>query len=299
MIYPVVRELAADGVPVATACRVLNVSTSGYYTWRDRPISGREQANLELVEVIKTIHADSRGTYGAPRVHAELRLGAPQLAVSRKRVERLMRVHGIVGVHRRRRGGVTRRDPEATPNDDLVERRFRAERPDQLWCCDITQHRTGEGWLYCAVVLDVYSRRVVGWSIADHLRAELVVDALDMACWRRKPAGQHAGGSTVVHADHGSQYTSWAFGQRLRTAGLLGSMGSIGDCFDNALAESFFSSLQVELLDRQSWSTRQQLANAIFEWIEAWYNPRRRHSALGYRSPIEYENLQPTATAAA
>jgi putative transposase len=259
------------------------------------PTSPREQSNLELVEVIKTIHLESRGTYGAPRVHAELRLGAAQRAVSRNRVERLMRLHGIVGLHRRRRGGVTRRDPEATPNADLVERRFRAEAPDQLWCCDITQHRTSEGWLYCAVVPDVYSRRVVGWSIADHLRTEIVVDALDMACWRRKPAGQ----TTIVHADHGSQYTSWAFGQRLRSAGLLGSMGSVGDCFDNALAESFFSSLQVELLDRRAWSTRQQLANAIFEWIEAWYNPRRRHSALGYRSPTEYENLQPAATAAA
>jgi putative transposase len=299
MIYPVVRELAADGIAVATACRVLHVSTSGFYAWRERPASARDRANLELVEVICTIHADSRGTYGAPRVHAELRLGAAQLAVSRMRVERLMRAHGIVGVHRRRRWGCTRRDPDASPSADLVERRFRAEAPNQLWCCDITQHRTGEGWLYCAVVLDVYSRRVVGWSIADHLRSEIVVDALEMACWRRRPAGQHAGGSTVVHADHGSQYTSWAFGQRLRAAGLLGSMGSVGDCFDNALAESFFSSLQVELLDRQSWSTRQQLANVIFEWIEAWYNPRRRHSALGYRSPTEYENLPPVATEAA
>lgn len=300
MIYPVVRELAADGVPVATACRVLNVSTSGFYDWSDRPTSPRERANLELVEVIRTIHDDSRATYGSPRVHAELRLGAPQLAVSRKRVERLMRTHGIVGVHRRRRGGVTRRDPAAEPHADLVERRFHAEAPNELWCCDITQHRTGEGWLYCAVVLDVYSRRVVGWSIADHLRSDIVVDALEMACWRRKPAAQSLErGGTVVHSDHGSQYTSWAFGQRLRTAGLLGSMGTVGDCFDNALAESFFSSLQIELLDRRSWVTRQQLSNAIFEWIEAWYNPRRRHSALGYRSPIDYETLQPAATKAA
>ena len=295
MIYPVVRELAADGVPVPTSCRVLDVSTSGYYDWRERPTSPRERANLELVEVIRTIHDDSRGTYGSPRVHAELRLGAPGLPVGRTRVERLMRVHGIIGVHRRRRGGCTRRDPAAVPSSDLVERRFRAERPDQLWCCDITQHRTGEGWLYCAVVLDVYSRRVIGWSIADHLRSEIVVDALEMACWRRPPAGQN----TVVHSDHGSQYTSWAFGQRLRAAGLLGSMGTVGDCFDNALAESFFSSLQVELLDRRTWATRRQLSNAIFEWIEAWYNPRRRHSALGYRSPIDYETLQPAATAAA
>jgi putative transposase len=233
MIYPVVAELAADGVPVATACRVLHVSTSGYYAWRDRPTSTRERSNLELVEVIRTIHADSRGTYGSPRVHAELRLGAPGLAVSRKRVERLMRAHGIVGVHCRRRGGCTSSDPDATPSSDLVERRFRAEGPDQLWCCDITQHRTGEGWLYCAVVLDVYSRRVVGWSIADHLRSEIVVDALDMACWRRKPAGQQ----TVVHADHGSQggFNWWS--QHLDHGGVDGSASRLDEGVDGSLAD--------------------------------------------------------------
>ena len=211
-----------------------------------------------------------------------------------------MREHRIVGVHRRRRRGCTVRDPHAEPSTDLVQRQFRAERPNALWVSDITQHRTGQGWVYCAVVLDAYSRRIVGWSIADHLRTELIVDALEMACLRRRPpAGRDPTPATVFHSDHGSQYTSWAFGQRLRRAGLLGSMGSIGDCFDNALAESFFSSLQVELLDRQSWATRQQLANAIFEWIEAWYNPTRRHSALDYLSPIDYEQAHtPAATAA-
>lgn len=300
MIYPVVHQLAADQqIPVAVACRVLRVSTSGYYAWRDRPVSPRERSNLELVEIIRDIHRDSRHTYGSPRVHAELRLGQG-IRVGRARVERLMRTHRIVGVHRRRRRGCTVRDPHAEPSTDLVQRQFWAERPDALWVSDITQHRTGEGWVYCAVVLDAYSRRIVGWSIADHLRTELIVDALEMACLRRRPpAGRDTSPATVFHSDHGSQYTSWAFGQRLRRAGLLGSMGSIGDCFDNALAESFFSSLQVELLDRQSWATRQQLANAIFEWIEAWYNPRRRHSALDYLSPIDYERAHTPAAAAA
>jgi putative transposase len=294
MIYPVVRELAADHIPVAVACRVLNVSTSGYYAWRDRPTSPRRQADLQLVEVIRDIHARSRQTYGSPRVHAELRLGQ-NIRVGRKRVERLMRAHQIVGVHRRRRGGCTVRDPAGQPSTDLVNRRFVADRPDALWVSDITQHRTEAGWVYCAVVLDTYSRRVVGWSIADHLRTGLVVDALEMACLRRR--SRTAG--TVVHSDHGSQYTSWAFGQRLRAAGLLGSMGSIGDCFDNALAESFFSSLQVELLDRHRWRTRQELANAIFEWIEAFYNPVRRHSGLDYLSPVDYERAHTRAAFAA
>jgi putative transposase len=299
MIYPVVRELAADRVPVALACRVLGVSTSGYYDWRNRPASPRQQSDLQLVEVIRNIHDRSRQTYGSPRVHAELRLGEG-IRVGRKRVERLMRQHGIVGVHRRRSAGRTRSDSAASAAScaaDLVHRRFVADRPDALWVSDITQHRTEQGWVYCAVVLDTFSRRVVGWSIADHLRTELLVDALEMACLRRKPAAQM--GAAVFHSDHGSQYTSWAFGQRLRRAGLLGSMGSIGDCFDNALAESFFSSMQIELLDRQRWRTRQELANAIFEWIEAFYNPVRRHSGLDYLSPVDYERAHTPAAPAA
>lgn len=296
MIYPVVRELADDGIPVAVACRVLGVSTSGFYDWRDRPVSARRRADLQLVEIIRDVHAKSRETYGSPRVHAELRLGLG-IRVGRKRVERLMREHHIVSVHRRSRRGCTWRDPTAGSAPDLVNRRFVAERPNTLWVSDITQHRTSEGWVYCAVVLDTFSRRVIGWSIADHLRTELIVDALEMACLRRGRAGHAAG--TVFHSDHGSQYTSWAFGQRLRTAGLLGSMGSIGDCFDNALAESFFSSMQVELLDRQAWRTRQDLANAIFEWIEAFYNPLRRHSGLDYLSPVDYEQAHTPAADAA
>jgi putative transposase len=294
MIYPVVAELAADRIPIAVGCRVLGVSTSGFYDWRDRPASARSVADAALGTTIRQIHQMSRGTYGAPRVHAELRLAAG-VRCGRKRVERLMRANGLQGVYRRRGRGCTRRDPAATPSADRVNRRFVADRPDALWVTDVTQHRTDEGWLYCTVVLDVFARRVVGWSIADHLRTELVVDALDMARWRRKPVA----GQTVVHSDHGAQYTSWAFGHRLRTAGLLGSMGSIGDCYDNSMVESFFGTMQRELLDRRHWTSRQQLANAIFEWIEAWYNPRRRHSALGNLSPIDYEQQHTPAAAAA
>jgi putative transposase len=287
MTYPAVAALDTNGLPVAVACRLLGVSTSGYYTWRSRPASPRRQADQTLGATIASIHQMSRGTYGSPRVHAELRLAAG-VRCGRKRVARLMREAGLCGVYRRRRKGCTVTDPAATPSADLVQRRFVADQPDALWLTDITQHRTSEGWVYCAVVMDVYARRVVGWSIADHLRSELVVDALDMARWRRKPKA----GNTIVHSDHGAQYTSWAFGHRLREAGLLGSMGSIGDCYDNSMMESFFGTMQLELLDRTNWATRQDLANAIFEWIEAWYNPTRRHSALGNLSPIDYEQHQ-------
>jgi transposase InsO family protein len=218
-----------------------------------------------------------------PRVHAELRLGCG-VHCGRKRVARLMRaakLHGIY-VRRKRRGC-----PAPPVHDDLVRRHFVADAPNRLWLTDITEHPTREGKVYLAAVLDVYARRIVGWSIADHLRAELVVDALEMAKWRRRPQP----GQTVLHSDRGSQYTSWAFGQRLRAAGVLGSMGRVGSAYDNAMMESFFSTLQRELLDRMSWTTRKHLASAIFEWIEAWYNPRRRHSRIEYQSPIEHERL--------
>jgi putative transposase len=229
------------------------------------------------------VHRQSRGTYGSPRVHAELRLGEG-IRIGRKRVERLMRDAGLEGVYRRRHRGCTRRNPAAEPSDDLVNRRFTVDAPDRLWVSDITEHPTTTGRVYLAVVLDAWSRRVVGWSIADHLRSELVVDALQMAIWRRRPTD-----GTVVHSDHGSQYTSWAFGRRLRAAGLLGSMGTVGDALDNAVAESFFGTLQLELLDRRHWTNREELASAIFEWIECFYNPQRRHSSVGMLSPVDYE----------
>jgi putative transposase len=288
MIYTFIAGRCSD-LPVATCCRVMKVSTSGFYAWRACPISDRDWADATLTNTIVDIHRMSRRSYGSPRVHAELRLGLGTRC-SRKRVERLMRQASIQGTYRRRRRGCTRRDPAAVPNDDLVGRQFNPTGPDRLWIMDVTEHPTGEGKVYLAAVLDAFSRRVVGWSIADHIRSELVVDALQMAIWRRQPPR----GQTIAHSDHGTQYTSWAFGRRLRGAGLLGSMGSIGDAFDNAVAESFFHTLQLELLDEYHWDTRDQLANAIFDWIECWYNPRRRHSYCGQLSPVDYE----TATAA-
>jgi len=239
-----------------------------------------------LLKHIERIHAESRGTYGSPRVHAELTLGLG-LPVNVKRVARLMRQAGIQGLYRRRRRGLTVRDPGAEPFQDLVNRQFTVDGPDRLWVADITEHPTDEGKLYCAAVLDAYSRRIVGWSIADHIRTELVTDALGMAVVRRQPEN----GQTILHSDHGSQYTSWAFGQRLTKAGLLGSMGTVGDCYDNAMMESFWATLQLELLDKKTWKTRADLANAIFEWIECWYNPARRHSSIGMHSPVDFENL--------
>jgi putative transposase len=277
--------------PVTLLCRTLGVSVSGFYEWRTRRANPceRRRVDAELSERIAAIHAMSRRAYGSPRVHAELRLGEG-VRVGRKRVERLMRAAGLAGIHKRRYRGCTRRDPDAVPSDDLVNRQFTVEGPDRLWVTDVTEHLTGEGKVYVAVVLDAWSRRVVGWSIADHIRAELVVDALQMAAWRRRPGRDQ----TICHSDHGSQYTSWAFGRRLRAAGVLGSMGSIGDAYDNAMAESFFSSLQRELLDEHRWATRRQLALAVFEWIEAWYNPRRRHSRIGNVSPVDYEAAHAT-----
>ena len=275
---------------VAVACRKLGVSTSGYYEWRTRPPSPRALADDALTAQIREIHTMSRGTYGVPRVHAELRLGCG-VRCGRKRVARLMRSSGLQGIYIRRK---KRRCSAEPVHDDLVQRRFVADAPNRLWLTDITEHPTREGKVYLAAVLDVYARVIVGWSIADHLRAELVVDALEMARWRRRPVP----GETVLHSDRGAQYTSWAFGHRLREAGLLGSMGRVGSAYDNAMTrsrhsvmESFFSTLQRELLDRRQWTTRRELASAIFEWIEAWYNPRRRHSLIGYHSPIEHERL--------
>jgi putative transposase len=280
--------------PVSFMCARLDVSTSRFYEWRQRQANptAKMSADAELSATIGAIHTASHGVYGSPRVHAELVLGLGR-DVNVKRVTRLMRLAGLQGISRRPRDGCTRRRTGAVPSDDLVHRQFRPDGPDRLWVGDVTQHPTGEGWVYLATVIDAWSRRVVGWSIADHLRAELVVDALDMATMRRRPTG------TVMHSDHGSQYTSWVFGQRLRQAGLLGSMGTVGDALDNAVAESFFASLQCELLDRRQWATRAELARAMFHWIEGFYNPTRRHSTLAYRSPVEYERLHTAAVTAA
>jgi putative transposase len=266
------------------ACRVLKVSKSGYYDWLGRPESPRELRNKELTKMIREIHVESRGSYGSPRVHAELTLGLG-VQVNRKRVERLMRQAGLQGIYRRRRGGTTIRNPADQTADDLVKRVFTVEGPNRLWLTDITEHPTGEGKLYAAAVMDAHSRRIIGWSIADHMRTELVIDALGMATLRRNPDP----GSTILHSDHGSQYTAWAFGQRLRATGILPSMGTVGDCYDNSMMESFWGTMQLELLDTRTWKTREELANAIFEWIECWYNPYRRHSSIGMHSPVTFE----------
>jgi putative transposase len=279
--------------PVSQLARVLGVARAGYHAWACRPPSDHDQSDALLGEQIRQIHARSRGTYGAPRIHAELRLGLG-VHVSRKRVARLMREHGLQGVHRRRRGGLTRRDPAATPAPDLVQRRFAPPGPDQLWVADITQQRTDQGWLYLAVVLDAFSRRVVGWSMADHLRTELVLDALEMAISQRQPPP-----GLVCHSDHGCQYTSFAYGRRLHASGLVASMGTVGDALDNAVAESFFATLECELLDRYPWPTRAGLRTAIFDFIEVFYNHQRRHSTLDYTSPVSYEQQHTPAAPAA
>ncbi|MCH7706834.1 MAG: IS3 family transposase, partial [Chloroflexi bacterium] len=228
-------------------------------------------------------HQASRGSDGAARVRAGLTLGQG-IACGRKRVARLMRVVGLAGIHRRRHHGMTRRDPRRPLFPDRVQRDFTPSAPDRLWVADLTQHRTAEGWLYAGVVLDAFSRRVIGWAMDERPITGLAVNSLRMAVRNRRP-----GPWTVHHSDHGAQYTALAFGRALQAAGLQGSMGHVGSALDNAVAESFFATLQTELLDRHSWSTRQQLRSAIFDYIEGFYNRQRRHSTLGYLSPAEYE----------
>ena len=235
------------------------------------------------MKLIIKIHRESRGTYGAPRVHAELTAGHG-IHCSKKCVARLMRRANLVGVHRRRLKGCTKHDPSRPSFPDLVKRSFTATAPNQLWVADITQHATGEGWLYLAAVLDIFHRAVVGWSMGERLTADLVVDALNMAIWNRRP-----GKGLIHHSDHGAQYTSLVFSRRLEDAGIHGSMGSVGDALDNATAESFNATLQTELLDQHNWPTRQCLRSAIFEFIEGFYNRKRRHSALDYLFPAEFE----------
>ena len=265
-------------------CRVLDVSRSGFHAWAAREPSKRAVADQALSERIAEIHKHSGKTYGSPRVHAELLL-EDGVRVSRKRVERLMREAELSGQVRRRRGKTTIRVQGVRTAPDLVERDFAPTAVNRLWCADITYIRTWEGWLYLASVMDCYSRRIVGWAIADHLRAELVVDALEMAVARRRPDA-----GLVHHSDQGSQYTSLVFTRRCRSVGIDVSMGSRGDCFDNAVLESFHASLKKDLIHRQSWPTKAEARTAVFNYIEAFYNRRRRHSTLGMLSPLEFEN---------
>jgi putative transposase len=269
--------------PIATMCRVLGVSTSGYYKWRKHEPSQRERDDARLLVEIRAIHAKSDETYGVPRVHPEL--ASKGIRVGPKRVARLMKAAGIQGVSRRKRPQTTVRQPKKRPAPDLVQRDFSADGPDKLWVADITYVSTWAGFLYLAVVIDVWSRRVIGWKMANHLRTELVLDALEMAIQQRRPV------DVIHHSDQGSQYTSIAFGNRCRDTGIRPSMGSVGDCFDNALCESFFASLECELLDRYTFRSHQEARQAVFRYIEGWYNTQRRHSAIGYESPIDYERI--------
>jgi putative transposase len=267
--------------PIATMCRLLGVSSSGYYGWRKRARSRRAQADAVLLSQIRAAHAGSYGTYGVPRIHAELR--ANGIRIGRKRVARLMSTAGLAGVSRRKFVITTiRGDGRQAP--DLVDRNFTAEKPDLLWVADITYVPTAAGFLYLAVVLDACSRRVVGWAMSSRLFTQLVLDALEMALATRHPNG------VIHHSDQGSQYASIAFGQRCQQAGVRPSMGSVGDAYDNAMCESFFATLECELLDRHRFKSQAEARMAIFEFVEGFYNRRRRHSAIGYLSPVDYEH---------
>lgn len=273
--------------PVATQCRVLDVSPSGFYAWLKREPSPRERADMALGDRIEALYRASHKTYGRPRIQADLR--DEQIFVSDKRVARLMRERMLQGASRRKGFKTTIRDKDARPAPDLVNREFTASAPNQLWVADITYVPTHAGFLFLAVVLDVFSRRVVGWAMASHMRAELVVDALEMAIQNRKPIG------VIHHSDQGSQYTSIAFSKRCETAGVRTSMGSVGDCYDNAMCESFNAILECELLVTRRFKTQREAALAVFEFIEGFYNPHRRHTSIGFISPMEFERRNQAA----
>jgi putative transposase len=275
-------------LPVRTLCRVLGVSPSGFYAWQGRPASRRALDDAVLTERIRAMHAASDGCYGSPNIHAELRDEGTR--VGRKRVARLMRQAELRGVSRRRGFVVTtQRDPERRRAPDLVNRKFLATDANQLWVADMTYVPTWAGFIFLAIVLDVWSRRVVGWAIGERMTADLVLAALNMAIAQRRPT------HVIHHSDQGSQYTSVAFGQRCSKMGVRPSMGSVGDAYDNAMAESFFASLECELIDRRTFETKAEARLALFTYIEGWYNPRRRHSALGRVSPIHFEGVMPAA----
>ena len=275
-------EAKRTSFSVGLMCRMLGVSRSGYYDWRKRAPSSRSRRDGDLTGKIVEIHQRSRGTYGSPRVHAELR--SVGVRCSRKRVERLMREAGVRGCMRGGRKGTTRSSRWVKTAEDLVNRDFAAARADKVWVADITYVPTEEGFLYLAFILDVNSRRIVGWAMENHLRTELVVNALTMAVWRRRPAP-----GLVHHSDQGVQYTALSFGEKLKKVGITPSMGRTGTALDNAMAESFVSTLKCELVRRMRFPTRQAARTAIFDYLEAFYNTRRLHSALGYMSPADFE----------
>jgi len=270
---------------------LLRISRSGFYAWDGRPMSARRRSDLALMKNIEAIYRRSKGVYGSPMIHAEL-ADDYGIQVGRKRVARLMRAAGLRGATLRRYVVTTLVNPDSERAVDLVDRKFYTDRPDRLWVADITYIPTWAGFLYLAMVLDVYSRRIVGWAMETHLRTELILAALNMAVTQRQPS------AVIHHSDRGCQYTSYAFGKRCREAGVMPSMGSVGDAYDNAMAESFFASLERELLSRRRFKSQAEAKMSVFEWIEGWYNPHRRHSALGYRSPANYERAHAMARAA-
>ncbi len=279
--------------PVRMMCRLLGVSPAGFYAWCRRPPSARAIEDADLIRRITQIHKESRKTYGSPRIHAELRL-AHGIRVARKRVARLMCAAGVRSIHRRRKVRTTRRDEGATPAPDLVQRGFGASEPDALWVSDIKYVATWEGFLYLAATVDACTRAVVGWSMRSDLSTQLVLDALEMGLLRRRP-----GAGLVHHSDRGCQYTSFAFGRRCREAGIAPSMGSVGDAYDNAMAESFFATIEKELLAHRTFRTRDEARRAIFDYIEGFYNRTRRHSSIGFLSPEEFERMRRAADHAA
>ena len=271
-----------DTYPVGAMCRLLKVSKSGFYGWRDRPMSRHEHQDVELAALMHTVYERSHRTYGARRVHAEFR-EVYRVRVGRKRVARLMRNAELKGVQKRRFWCTTKGGAAERWAPDLVQREFVADRPNALWVADVTYVPTAEGFLYLAMVLDVFSRLIVGWAMAARLSSHLVQMALEMAYAQRTPR------EVIHHSDHGTEYTAIAFGTRCTQLGVRPSMGSVGDCFDNAMAESVFATLECEVLDRNHFQTRDEARSAIFSWIEGWYNTHRRHSSLGYLSPQEFE----------
>ena len=285
-VYEFIRAQRAEdpSFSIQRTCQLLlgTKTASGYHAWLKRPPSDRARQDTKLSWTIRRMWLTSRKSYGSPRIMADLI--DEGIRVGKKRVERLMREGEMQGAHRRKKGRTTTRDANAAPAPDLVNRNFAVEAPDRLWVADITYIRTWQGWLYLSVVIDAYSRRVVGWSMRDDLTTAGPLDALRMAKHQRRPAP-----GLVHHSDQGTQYTSIAFGCELRDSGLAGSMGSVADCYDNAVAESFFATLKTELIYTQSWPTREEARRAVFEWIEGWYNPHRRHSTCGNVSPAAYE----------
>jgi putative transposase len=279
----ITTEKASHSITIM--CRVLEVSRSGYHAWTRRPLGPRAVEEARLTERIRELHKMRRQVYGSPRIWSDLVVDEGE-RIGRKRVERLMRQAGLSGLVTKKWRATTIRVPGVRVAEDLLDRNFAAGAPNRCWVADITYLRTWEGWLYLGAVQDLYSRRIVGWAMADHLRAELVTDALEMALAHRQP-----GRGLIWHSDQGSQFVSLAFGQKARAAGIAQSMGSKGDCFDNAVAESFFATLKKELINRRSWPTKAELRSELFDYIEVFYNRERRHSTLGQRSPADYEKM--------